>query len=379
MNNAEKNGYSSLPIIDCHLHMLRPEEMEIITRSVENAMDYFCFERVNLCAINQLMTRYDPFNNARCFYVKSRLNTPENPNRCYVFANLWHYYDERDTAEGYLQQVKDLMAMGADGIKLLDGKPEYRKKLARPLDDPIFDPMFAYLEENEIPVLYHVGDPGDKWDPEVGPRKYGDFLDDTHPTLPQLWDEAEGILKKFPKLHICWAHFLFLGFEPQKAKELMDRYENMVFDTTPGGEMFVGFTTYPEWRQIFIDYADRILYGSDTYNTWLDNNEDPESAQIGGLRINQCRRMLEWSEPFEDAFFGHLQPMHLPQETFEKIYYKNFLRFAGNPRPLNHEMIAKMARVIRAEVKEGTKDIYPEKDRSLYLANANQMIRYFET
>lgn len=382
MNNIEKNGYVSMPVIDGHLHMLRPDEMELIVQSVKNIMDYYQYDRVNLCAlVQESLEKVDPFNNARCFYVKDRINTPEDPNRVYVFANIWHWCDERDTAEGYLQQVKDLMAMGADGIKLLDGKPDHRKMVGRPLDDPIYDLMYAYLEENEIPIVSHIGDPAKDWDINlVGEYnlKHGRYYDETFTTLQQLRDETEGILKKFPKLKLILAHFFFWGDEPQKVKDLLDRYENVMMDTTPGGEMFVGFTAHPEEsRALFEAYADRIVYGTDTYNFYLETPEAHENCVLCGTRINQCRRMLEKQEAFEDGFFGRLQPMHLSKETLEKIYYKNFLRVVGNPRPVDVALVAKDLEANVEAYKAGTKPVLPERWRELMLSNTRQMLRYF--
>ena len=382
MNNVEKNGYLSLPVIDGHLHMLRPDEMELIVQSVKNIMDYYQYERVNLCALVQETTeKVDPFNNARCFYVKDRMNTPEDPNRVYVFGNIWHWSDERDTAEGYLKQVQDLVAMGADGIKLLDGKPDHRKTVDRPLDDPIYDLMYAYLEENGIPIVSHIGDPAKDWDINlVGEYnlKHGRYYDETFVTLQQLRDETEGILKKFPKLKLILAHFFFWGDQPQKVKDLLDRYENVMMDTTPGGEMFVGFTAHPaESRALFEAYADRIVYGTDTYNFYLENPEDHENCVLCGTRINQCRRMLEKSEAFEDDFFGRLQPMHLSKETLEKIYYKNFLRVVGDPRPVDAALVAKDLEANVEAYKAGVKPVLPERWRELMLSNTRQMLRYF--
>ena len=382
MNNVQKNGFASMPVIDGHLHMLRPDEMELIVQSVENIMEYYQCQRVNLCAlVQESVEKVDPFNNARCFYIKDRMNSPENPNRVYVFGNIWHWCDERDTAEGYLKQVKDLMAMGADGIKLLDGKPDHRKMIGRPIDDPIFDQMYAYLEENGIPIISHIGDPAKDWDINlVGEYnlKHGRYYDETFPSLQQLRDETEGLLKKFPKLKLILAHFFFWGDQPQKVKALLDRYENVMMDTTPGGEMFVGFTAYPEEsRALFEAYADRIVYGADTYNYYFENLEDYEEFVLCGYRINQCRRMLEKTEAFEDKIFGKLQPMNLPQEVLEKIYYKNFLRVVGDPRPVDTALVAKDLEANVQAYKDGVKPVLPERWRELMLSNTRQMLRYF--
>ncbi len=71
----------------------------------------------------------------------------------YAFSGIYHHYDERDTADGYLAQAKALWEMGFDGVKILDGKPKMRKYLGRRLCDPIFDPFYAFLEAHDSGIL----------------------------------------------------------------------------------------------------------------------------------------------------------------------------------------------------------------------------------
>jgi hypothetical protein len=381
VNNLEKNGFKRMPVIDDHLHIIESQPIEKTVRAVANILEYYQYERVNLCLCHEMhREKIDPFQNIKGFYVKSKLNKIK-PDRVYTYGSILHYHDARDTAEGYLQQVKKLMAMGAEGIKLLDGKPNCRKELARPLDDPIFDLMYDYLEENQIPIVSHVGDPEANWDINKiseNALKRGWFYDETYPTMQQLRAEVDGILSKFPKLKLCLAHFYFWGEELEKTKAFFDRWDNVTFDLTPGGEMFVGFSKRPaEWRQFFIDYADRICYGTDTHGKCYDELDSYEERMACGYRINLTKRMLEKSEPFESKLHGRLVPLALDDETLAKIYYTNFLRDAGAPREIKHRLVAEEAAALIAAVEAGQIPMAVE-DPALELENAKEMMAYFK-
>ncbi len=357
MNNPEKNGYKMLPIWEGHCHAMMKMPLEMTVDSFKTLMEYYCYERINIAAIINESDADHPADNATAYYVKSRINA-ERPNSVYVFGNIEHYYDERDTADGYLAQVKELIAMGADGIKLLDGKTADRKRLNRRLDDPIFDKMYAYLEENRIPIVSHVGDPRRNWDiNQVSEyaRKKGWFYDETYPTLDELYEEVDGILTKHPKLRLTLAHFYFISDRYEQAVEMMEKWENVRFDLTPGGEMFVHFTEDIEkWRAFFVKYADRITYGTDTYNyNYKGDINNFENCAVAGIRINQLRTMLEKNEAFDDPHFGHLIPLHLDDASLEKIYYKNIAALLGDAKPVDHAACAAYCRRMEKEMKDG--------------------------
>jgi hypothetical protein len=68
----------------------------------------------------------------------------------------------------------------------------------------MYDSFFAMLEKQMVPVLYHVADPEEFWDPEKAPswaKEHGWYYGDgSYPSKEQLYTEAESVLKKFPGL-----------------------------------------------------------------------------------------------------------------------------------------------------------------------------------
>ena len=74
-------------------------------------------------------------------------------------------------------------------------------------------PYKIYLEENEIPLLMHVNDPHNFWDPETAPplaRQNGWFYGDgTYSTHEELYEQVYAILAKHPTLCVTFAHFFY--------------------------------------------------------------------------------------------------------------------------------------------------------------------------
>ncbi|MBQ8552528.1 MAG: amidohydrolase family protein [Clostridia bacterium] len=382
MNNPQKNGYLEMPIWEGHCHCMMYHKAERTAELFRRIMEYYEYERITICAIVNESDADHPADNAVAFYVKSKLNA-EKPNSVYVYGNIEHYYDERDTADGYLEQVKRLVAMGADGIKLLDGKTADRKRLNRRLDDPIFDKMYAYIVEQGLTVTSHVGDPRANWDiTKVSEyaRKKGWYYDETYPTLDELYAEVDGVLTKFPKLKLNLAHFYFIADDYDGAVAMMEKWENVSFDLTPGGEMFVHFTAdHDKWRAFFTKYADRITYGTDTYNQDPGPSlDDYENCAAAGRRINQLRTMLEKTEPFDDPHFGHLVPLGLDREVLEKIYYKNVLKNNGDSKPLGNALIAQYCKDMLCELESGVIKSGDDNKQAMDVENLKTIAAWFE-
>ncbi len=341
MTNRELNHYQNYVLCDTHVHLFDQDSLEKTIQVYKDVMEHFEYERIILLGIHHSMEGDDPANNAKVLYCKDVLNEESTKRKVYAFGSILHYFDERDTAEGYLRQIEELDAMGFDGIKLLDGKPELRKKIGRPLDDAMYDLFYAYAQEKGIPIKMHLGDPESWWNPIYRANYY----DETYISLEGLRKEVDGILTKFPKLKLHLAHFYFLGNRPEESIAFLEKWSNVAFDLTPGGEMFVGFSERPEeWRAFFTKYAERIYYGTDTYNMFYsDHKEDYEDGYGVGFRNNQVRRMLEWEEPFEDKYYGRLVPLHLDGESLQKIYHDNCVKLLGEPKPVNNGVAATYA------------------------------------
>ena len=345
MTNREKNGFSNQPLCDSHLHIEKGTSADRAIEIFDIICNYYNYERVCICALTGLGDGFcDPGGNIKALYIKAKMNGAQK-NKCYVFGHIYHHLDGKDTADGYLRQVKKLYEMGVDGYKFIEGKPDYRKDTGFAIDDPIYDKMYAFIEEKGLPITHHIADPRKCWDVKnASPIAIarGWVYDESFQTFDGLRAETEGLLKKFPKLKVTFAHFFFISDELEEARRFMDTYPNISFDMTPGGEMFVGFSKdHDGWVKFFNDYSDRIYYGTDTYNYDYGNNPDNyEDSGDAGHRNNLVRFALERTEPFEDIHYGTIIPLSLSEDVRKKIYHDNFVNRQGDAREVNKELCA---------------------------------------
>ncbi len=76
-------------------------------------------------------------------------------------------------------------------------------------------------------------------------------------------DAVERLFRQDPAARILWAHS---GFErPQQVREMLLKHKNLWCDLAFRTDHVSGSKANPEWRALFIEFADRFLLGTDTY------------------------------------------------------------------------------------------------------------------
>lgn len=250
--------------------------------------------------------------------------------RHYAFGGLHHRFDY-----DYAAEMKTLLSIGLDGMKMIENKPTERKRWGIAQDDESLDAMYSAAEADGVPFLIHVNDPKNFWDAVSIPawaRDAGYFYGtDGYVSYEQILSESLRMCEKHPKLRVCFAHFLFLSDDYDRLCAIMDAHPNLWLDVTAGTEMYPNFShDRALWRRFFLDYGDRILYGTD--NCALNAGEDVHIAKV----LNHLERTFFRSGGaiplWDDTVYG----LDLPSEVFERLTHGNFLRFAGEKkRPLD--------------------------------------------
>ena len=360
--NYEINNFRSKPICDMHIHSHVEAPLSETLDIYKNIMKHFNFEKIVL----EALPSYDVTENFKVLFLKSKLEG------AYANIGLTHNYDERDTQEGYLEQIKLFYNMGCDGIKMLEGKPDYRKQLGRPLNDEIFDKFYAFAEEKGLPIVMHCSDPREFWDKERIPQwalERGWFYGDDFVPFETVQKEIEGILEKFPKLKLILAHFFFVSDDINYADWFMSKWENVCFDLTPGTEMYYNFSdNIDEWRNFFKKYSNRILFGTDIYNWKQDENTVEERYAHA---VNLIRNFLERKEPFINKWHNKEieNPFGFDDDILDNIYYNNFIKIFGTKRrEFNCQLIAS----------ECKKFINEHKLSEIESANMQEILEYFK-
>jgi hypothetical protein len=284
------------------------------------------------------LTGWDPDSaaqNVLCLASKARYP------QCRIYAGLDHFYSGIDKGpQGRLSQLKAFLAMGFDGLKLIESKPSSRKQIPEGLNAPSYEPMFAYLEEEQIPVTWHVADPEENWDPALCDdyaKAHGWFYGDgAHLSLAEIYQEVFQVLERHPRLNLTFAHMFFLSKQLEEADRVMDRYPNVKFDFTPGREMYYNFEkNYAGWRDFFLRRSDRLIFGTD--NGWGDEPTPQEKVADGCNNVDLVTRYLSQEGPVTMWDGTQLQGMALPEEALGRILGENFLSLSPVPAKLDLE------------------------------------------
>ena len=196
----------------------------------------------------------------------------EYPNQVTGMATV---FPGEEDAEGQLQEAFDL---GLGGMKLhahvqcFDMNADYMSRL------------YDCCQINGKPVVMHVSR-------EPKSSAYG-----CDPYALCNARKLESVLKDFPDLRICVPH---LGFDEISAyRNLIEKYDNLWLDTTM---VITDYFPIEERIDLGSYRSDRIMYGSDFPNI-----------------------PYPW-----DRELNELKAFQLPQDTLEKISYKNAVDFLG--------------------------------------------------
>jgi predicted TIM-barrel fold metal-dependent hydrolase len=325
-------------IIDCHTHFNNLTHYDaMIADQRRTGCDQF-----NILVFEKLTSTPDSLKMPHALWFKHK-----HPERVYVFGGLdctGMCGPDSVPEVSFAAQIQSLIDSGCDGLKMLLGKPDQRKRLGQPLSAPVFVPMFELLEKTGFPVLWHVGDPPEFWYPDRVPlwaKQNKWWYDETFPPKSVIDAEIAAVIKRHPRLNLILPHSFFMSDDVDAAAAFLRAHPNIVFDLAPGVEMYHNYTRQrARAREFFIEHAHQILFGTDI---------GIGAHETGPRRGWMIRHFLESDEKFQvpdDPFMTpdprpDLHGLKLPKDALEKIYAANFQRIlrAKGPRPLNMPIV----------------------------------------
>ncbi len=321
-------------VIDGHIHFTDwfDENGKTLIEALDDYQDRFGFKALNICAT--------PFNYADVTNnIMGAFYKLHNPS-AYTYAGVIYadFPVKHPVPEGMTpqEQYKELMEIGFDGIKLMEGKPNDQKLLGTKLDDEFYDELFRLAEADGTNIVCHIADPDTFWDinkaPEWAIRSGWFYGDGTHPTLEELYQQTFNVLKKHPKLNITFAHFFFLSEHPDVLEKLFDTYENVTIDLVPGSEMYGGINKrHAYYKEFFEKYSNRILYGTDcTF---------PVEPEYWDHLAQEVYNAVTSDKDIE-IYTVECKGLNLSDTACDKILSENFIsRCGGEPRKINIEAL----------------------------------------
>ncbi|MEX1239920.1 MAG: amidohydrolase family protein [Cyclobacteriaceae bacterium] len=241
-----------------------------------------------------------------------------------------------------LAYLKNSFSHGAIAVKVwknigMDLKDEKGKFVM--IDDPKFDPILDYLEQNKIPLVGHLGEPRDCWLPleemtfHQGYYKshpeYHMYLHPDHPSYEDQINSRDHMLEKHPDLKFIGAHLGSLEWSLEELSKRLDKYPHMAVDLARMSDLC--YHAKNDWQathDFFVKYQDRLLYATDVQ---VRMPEDPAEMNRGthDSRIFQWRFFATGEMLSISGIDGEFKGLNLPREVVDKIYRKNAEQYLG--------------------------------------------------
>lgn len=264
---------------------------------------------------------------------------------------------------GFAEYARSLLerckALGAKGLKVSKylglGLTDASGELVA-VDDPRLDVVFETAGTLKLPVLLHSGDPKAFFEPNTPQNERYDELR-VHPdwsfhgiapngrpwpSWNQLLEQFEARVARHPGTTFVGAHFGNAAEEPERVARMLTRYANLVIDTAARVPEF-GRHSPERMRRFFVDFQDRVLFGSDL-------GVGPGGLMLGSSGERPGTRAE--SRVFFDRHFAYFETdrrgmphptpiqgrwtvsaIGLPRSVLEKLYHRNAERVFAIERP----------------------------------------------
>lgn len=255
-----------------------------------------------------------------------------HPGRFLTYCNLdYEGIGGPGWTERTVKQLEADVRAGARGLKIYKELGlrivDTAGKLVAPNDPRLFD-IWETAGALAIPVTIHSADPvaffrpldrfNERWD-ELHNVPDWHFYGPQFPPFEALMDALYALIEAHPRTNFITAH---VGCYPENlgfVSRMMDKYPN--FNTDFSARIAeLGRAPYSA-RQWFIQYADRILFGTDhtpskamyqVHFRFLETADEYFSYDVHSAIPGQGR----W----------HIYGVFLPDEVLRKIYYQNAVR-----------------------------------------------------
>jgi alpha-galactosidase len=207
------------------------------------------------------------------------------------------------------------------------------------IDDPRFDPLFDWLAARRVPVLGHQGEPKNAWLPleEMtirGDREYFAEHPQYHMAGRSEWPGYEDqiaardrMLDKHGNLTFVGVHLASLEWDVDRVADFLRRYPNASVDLAArlSHVELQASRDREKVRHFFIEFQDRILYGSDLGRGRGQSDADFAAEAHEGWLADW--RFLAGDETLHSTEFdAPFQGIALPREVLEKVYGRNARR-----------------------------------------------------
>lgn len=312
------------PVIDAHNHLAEPFGGGWDKRPISQLLDILDAAQVRLYVDLDGGWGEDILNHHLDYFKAAA------PDRFQVFGGVeWAKWPEHGDrfGEWAAQQFRKQVARGAQGLKIwkpfgLHVRDQNDQLVA--IDDRRLDPLWAAAGELHLPVLIHVADPvaffdvldntNERWD-ELHAHPDWQFPSPPFPPFMNIMNGLANLVSNHPQTIFIGAHVGCYAENLGWVSALLDRCPNFYIDFSARiGEL--GRQPYAA-RRFFIQYADRILFGTDS------------TPNLDAYRLYY--RFLETDDEYFNYGLSpvpgqgrwHIHGLFLPDDVLRKVYYQN--------------------------------------------------------
>ena len=327
--------YNDVPKMDVHIH-ITTERPDFVQKAKEDN-----FRLINVCL--EYDSGWDDVYTKYRYGIYHHRKSPETVEVVTAFA----VSDWADPAweEKVIQWLDSCFDQGAIGVKVWKNigmvSRDQNDELIR-IDDPRFDPVFQYIHNRDKTLMGHLGEPKNCWLPldemtTNNDRRYfsrhPEYHMYLHPEMPSYQDQIDArdrMLERHPDLSFVGAHMGSLEWSVDELAARLDKFPNMSVDLAArmGQVFYQTAQNRDKVREFFIQYQDRILYGTDMG----DHGEGNAAEMTDGMEEVWKRdwRYFVTDETMESDLINEpFQGLKLPAEVVDKIYLHNALRWFG--------------------------------------------------
>ena len=251
-----------------------------------------------------------------------------------------------------IRAIDSELQRGALGVKvwknigMVEKDPEGRFIM---LDDPGFDGVMEHIEARHVPLIAHQAEPKNCWLPLAEMTTENDrsyfrdhpeyhmYLHPEQPSYESLIAARDRFVARHPGLNFVGAHMGSLEWSVEALAKFLDLHPNATVDLAARMTQvqYQSKSDYGKVRRFFIDYQDRILYGSDLTQNPADADGRAQNPPVDAAGI-AAEADAFWRSDWTylatsrvqhiDAIEADVKGLALPKRVVDKIYFLNARR-----------------------------------------------------
>jgi len=318
--------------IDAHTHIhAQPEDIAIL-------------KRLNLKLMNICLAGEDN-DHWRKKHLQPYRALAEKESDTFGWCTSFSTPDFVESHDSYVERIiTDLQADFAHGAVACKIWKNIGMELKDPsgryvmVDDPMFEPILSWMEQNGHPMLMHIGEPYACWQPLTpATPHYGYYSQNPQwhmygrtdvPDHAAQMASRDHVLERHPRMNLVGAHLGSLEYDLNELAKRLDRYPNFAVDTA-ARLADLAWKDPEEVRAFITKYQDRILWGTDLVIP------APEASSPKDRRAIHDEMQDTWTREY--AYYAtretvnvHGRPVKglgLPPAILEKILTNNVRRW----------------------------------------------------